>query len=146
MLPVLLTIVTVFYFIKKQWLKLLMVWGFAVGYIMLYNISDTKATHRFYSEVSYLPVIIFVGIPALFDVLPIVFEKIKWMPVVLVSIISVRLVTISFNHQAFENNFNWIENKINYSEENQSNRFLIKEEYVPTDLSLIHISEPTRPY
>lgn len=142
MLPVLLMIVSVFYFMEKQWLKLLMVWGFAVGYIMLYNISDTKAIHRFYSEVSYLPVIIFVGIPLLFDVLPVISKKIKWMPTIFILLISIRLATISFNHQKFENNFNWIENKINYSEKNQSNRFLIKEEYIPTDTVLMEWGVP----
>ena len=71
MLPFLLLAVSVFYVWKKRWLKLSMMWAFSLGFLMLYNISDPPAAYRFYSEVTYLPLSIFVAVPFLFDVVPV---------------------------------------------------------------------------
>lgn len=142
MLPILLFIVTVFYVLKRNWLKLMMVWCFTVGFILLYNISDTKAVHRFYSEVSYLPVIIFVTTPFLFDITNEFSKKIKYLPVVLIVVLLVRIGTIYKNHEVFRNNFDWISSKMIEAESMHTNRVLINEEAVPKDTVLMNWGVP----
>ncbi len=142
MLPIMLAIITVFYFIKKKWFKMLIIWGFTVGFVLLYNISDTKALHRFYSEVTYLPLSIFVAVPFLFDVFPNLAKKIKWLPIVFCGVILLRLTAIAINHQVFDNNFTWIKNQLNKSEKLNTNRFLIKSEKVPADTVLMEWGVP----
>lgn len=141
MLPILLGVVSVFYFWKKSWLKLLMVWGGTLGFLLLYNISDPTAAFRFYSEVTYLPLIIFVAVPLFFDVLP-YFEKIKWLPYLLAGTIVFRLTVIVFNHHVFENKFTWIERKLEEGKTLGTNRLLMLSADAPQDTLLMEWGTP----
>ncbi|RMF24578.1 MAG: hypothetical protein D6765_11575, partial [Bacteroidetes bacterium] len=47
--------VSVFLLRGREYLKLLWVWGTAVGYLLLYHIADPLSPYRFYAEVTYLP-------------------------------------------------------------------------------------------
>ncbi|MEO1260099.1 MAG: hypothetical protein AAFZ15_14995 [Bacteroidota bacterium] len=142
MLPILLLSASIFYVSKKQWLKPVMIWAFTIGFILLYNISDTRAANRFYSEVSYLPVIIFATVPFLFDMVPVLIKKIKWLPFIFIGILILRLTTIVNNQQVFENNFNWIESQLNNSEKLNTNRFLLTKEKAPLDTILMEWGVP----
>ena len=142
MLPVLLSAVSFFYILKKQWLKLAMIWAFTIGFILLYNISDTKAANRFYSEVSYLPAIIFVTVPFLFDMIPTLIKKARWLPALFIGAMVLRIATITVNHQVFENNFNWIKKQLDKSEKLNTNRLLIKKEKAPLDTILMEWGVP----
>ncbi len=68
--PILLIGVSIYYMRKKEWFKLLLVWAFSFGQVLLYALADPEAPHRFYSEVNYLPLSIFVTVPLLFDLFP----------------------------------------------------------------------------
>lgn len=139
MLPVIFTIVSIFYLMKKEWLKMLMLWSFSLGYLMLYNISDPLSSYRFYSEVSYLPMTIFLTVPLLFEVVPTV-EKYKWLSFLFLAVLTVRVSTIVNNHQTFTGNLNWIENKINQKKE--GNRFLLTSQDAPRDTILMEWGVP----
>jgi hypothetical protein len=141
LLPILLLLVSIFYIWKKRWLKLIMSWLGILFFILLYNISDPLAAFRFYSEVTYLPLIIFVTVPLFFDLLP-YFEKIKWLPYALGIIIIFRLGVIAKNHQVFENKFTWIENKIEKNKALGTNRFLMKSADAPQDTLLMEWGTP----
>ena len=140
-LPILLFIVSVFYVWKKQWLKLTMTWLGTIGFVLLYNISDPPAAFRFYSEVTYLPLIIFVAVPLFFDILP-YFEKIKWLPWALGFIMVFRLSAIAMNHEIFERKFTWIENKLAEGKAHGTNRILIKSTDAPQDTLLMEWGVP----
>ena len=119
-----------------------MVWGFFTGFVLLYNISDTKALHRFYSEVTYLPLSIFVAVPFLFDVFPYFSKKIKWLPVLFCGLMILRLTTISLNSKVFKNNFAWIERQLEKSEKMETNRFLMNHANVPLNTVLMEWGVP----
>ncbi|TAK40313.1 MAG: hypothetical protein EPO28_10330 [Saprospiraceae bacterium] len=140
MLPLMLAIVTVFYFYKKQWLKIFLVWGFSGGYLLLYNISDPHAPYRFYSEVTYLPLSLFVALPFLFDLVPEWQHSVrwkKWLPLAFVGVMALRLITIGWNHQTFDRQFSWIENQMKKGRTIGTNRFLLPSRFVPMDTVLM---------
>ncbi len=134
LLPMLLVAVSVHYVSKKQWLKLGLVWSFSLGYLLLYNIADPQAQYRFYSEVSYLPLSIFVAVPFFFDVLGNFDEKNKrWLPYLIATVLLLRLASIAWNHRTVAAQFAWIEQKM----ERSGNRFLLPENQAPLDTVLM---------
>lgn len=144
LLPVLLLGISIFYFFKKQWLPMALTWAFSLGFLMLYNISDPQAQYRFYSEVTYLPLAIFVAVPFLFDVMPGIISR--WpdleqrgLPLLFVAIMSLRLASIAWNHRSFHRQFSWIETQL---ERSSSHRFLMKKEKVPMDTVLMEWGVP----
>lgn len=142
LLPIMVALITIFYLMKKEWLKIIIVWMFTVGFILLYNISDTKALYRFYSEVTYLPLSIFVTVPFLFDAFPYLSKKTKWLPIIFCAIMAIRLGSISMNNKVFKNNFAWIEKQLDNSEKMGTNRFLMTHKNAPKDTVLMEWGVP----
>ncbi|MCB0522296.1 MAG: hypothetical protein H6577_11115 [Lewinellaceae bacterium] len=139
MLPILLALVSIFYIVKKRWLKLALVWSFFLGFLLLYNISDPEAPYRFYSEVTYLPLSIFVATPFWFDVAGGWDKKGPaktggYLGIFLISLMALRLAAIAANHRTFGRQYTWIEKKL---EQPAGNRFLLKKENVPMDTVLM---------
>lgn len=149
MLPLLLGMVSVFYLRKKEWLKLGLVWSFSLGYLLLYNISDPKSLTRFYSEVSYLPLSIFVAVPLFFDLLPSknagrvnanagrVHNPASVVPII-AAVLLLRLATIAWNHSTVAGQYAWIEKQVSRS----GNRFLLPLDQVPMDTVLLDWGVP----
>jgi hypothetical protein len=145
MLPLMLAIVTVFYFFKKQWLKVFFVWGFATGYLLLYNISDPHAPYRFYSEVTYLPLSLFVALPFLFDLVPAIEQNARrkrMLPAAFVAVMALRLFTIAQNHQTFDRQFSWIEKQLKKSGTVDTNKFLLPSRLAPIDTVIMEWGVP----
>lgn len=144
MLPLLLLAVSVFYFMKKEWLKPGLMWAFSLGFLLLYNISDPQAQYRFYSEVTYLPLSIFVAVPFLFDVVPAFQHKKigRYTGGLFAGLMVLRLATIAWNHQTFDRLFHWIETETERSEVLSTNRFLLKKENAPMDTVIMEWGVP----
>ncbi|MCF8244713.1 MAG: hypothetical protein K9J37_08060 [Saprospiraceae bacterium] len=139
LLPLLLGVVSIFYLRKKQWLRLGLVWSFSLGYLLLYNIADPQAQYRFYSEVSYLPLSIFVAVPFFFDVLGNFDAKNKrWLPYVIAAVLLLRLATIAWNHRTVGNQFGWIQQQL----DRPGNRFFLQKDQVPMDTVLMEWGVP----
>jgi hypothetical protein len=130
LLPMLLIIVSIFYIFKKKWLAMGMVWAFSTGFLLLYNISDPDAKYRFYSEVTYLPLTIFVAMPFMYDVLPALLCGNKHLRQLVaggfIAVMFLRLSTIAYNHRSFSHLLGWIESKTGKSALYDSNRFFLK--------------------
>jgi hypothetical protein len=143
-LPLLLLVTTAHYLLRMEWLKLLAVWAFTCGYLLLYNISDPQAPYRFYSEVTYLPAILFVGIPFIFDVLPALERRFsnKILSGLFFAVILLRITTIASNHQTFRQLFSWIERQTGKAEALETNRLLLKTEAVPMDTVIMDWGVP----
>lgn len=142
-LPLLLLAVSIFYLLKKRWLKLGLVWSFTQGYLLLYNISDPTAADRFYSEVAYLPAILFPALPFLFDVMPVLEQKkLRLLPALFTAIILLRLTTITWNHQTFERLLDWTEQQLTLTESLGTNRLLLKKNDAPMDTIIMEWGVP----
>lgn len=149
MWPLLLGVVSAYYvrrglLDKREWLQLGLVWSFSLGYLLLYNIADPQAQYRFYSEVSYLPLIIFVAVPLFFDVLGKEISNAgrvrntssvrdNLVILIIAAILLLRLGTITWNHRTVAGQFAWIEEKMN----RPSNRFMLAENQAPLDTVLM---------
>lgn len=136
LLPLSLGVVSFFYLREKQWLRLGLTWSFSLGYLLLYNIADPQAATRFYSEVSYLPLSIFVAVPLFFDVLP--SKKPTSVVPIIVTILLLRLVTIACNQRTFAGQYAWIEKQVN----RPGNRFMLPLDQAPMDTVLLDWGVP----
>lgn len=132
--PIFLLLLSGFYLYRKSWLKLGLVWLTCLGYIMLLHIGAPHANHRFYVEVNYLALTIFVVVPFLFDIAPLLREK---MLLALFGIIlSLRLFTIAWHHTPFEQRWRWVETTLAATPPGE-NRFYLDEDQAPMDTLLM---------
>jgi hypothetical protein len=105
-LVILLGLMTFFYVKEKLYLKLFLVWGFFVSYLLLVNISFCQAPFvQFYMENLYLPLSLFVIIPLTFDYLPSCTNKKQVF--IIASIVSIGIIRISFSHTEYSTRINW---------------------------------------
>lgn len=65
--PIALLPLTAFYVAKKRWLPLAWVWAFCLGHLFLLHIGSPESRYRFYAEVNYLPLTIYVVVPLLLE-------------------------------------------------------------------------------
>jgi hypothetical protein len=70
LIPISLSVITLFYLIKKRILKLLLVWISVVGYIIIVMVSYREGGHWFHVESQYLPLSIFLIMPLVWEVIP----------------------------------------------------------------------------
>ena len=105
-------------------LKLLAVLGANAFFILALHIGSPNTTYRFYAEVNYLPLIIMVGIPFVFDFASKV-KKENWVLGIFAIIMLIRLTTIANNHQRFEDRHNWYLSQMQKATEQSTNRSAI---------------------
>ncbi|MEN0006569.1 MAG: hypothetical protein AAF798_20620 [Bacteroidota bacterium] len=111
-LPLLFTVVMLFYTYHRKWLKAALVVTFCFGTLLLLHIGSPKASYRFYAEVNYMPLVIFLAVPFLFDIVPTIRSP-KWVLLLFAIIIGIRLNTIYHNHRPFTQRIQWLQQTIN---------------------------------
>lgn len=146
LLPALLLLCTWFYAKRKAVLKLVMVWSFTVGYLLLYNISDPQSAYRFYSEVSYLPAILFVAVPLFFDIIPVWEQQsrgfLSFGKTIFAGVVGLRLVTMALGHRPFTIQQNWTLRQLQNASELQTNRLLLPSASAPQDTVIMEWGIP----
>ncbi len=140
-LPVFFAAVLLFYAWKKQVWKLLLVAGFTLGYLLLVHIGSPDAPFRFYAEVNYLPMTLFVTVPLLFDVMPQVGRE-KWWVWLFAAIIVLRLNVIANNANKFERRLAWYSDQLSQSQALQTNRLLLKKDQAPMKQVIMEWAAP----
>lgn len=136
--PLLLLAVTVFYVYRRYWLKLGLLWLTCFGYLMLLHIGAPESEHRFYVEVNYMALSIFVGVPFLFEMAPLL--KGRTLTFTLGALLAVRLITIAVHHEPYEARWKWIEKSVAIPE--TGNRFYLHEGQAPMDTLLMSWGTP----
>ena len=146
--PILFFGMSIFYAVKKQWWKLILLVGFCLGHIFTIHIGSPNAAYRFYIEVSYIPLMLYVGTAFCFDVLfktddtLKVGDTFKVSPTLstsnifvftLVLVFLIRLNTIWHAHQPFTNRIQWYNNKFAELENATTNRFILNPNDIPKD-------------
>lgn len=135
--PLLLLANTIAYVKWKKWWKLGLVWSFCLGYILLNNIGSPNANYRFYAEVNYMPLSIFVAIPFLFDLVPKIKNQ-KRLLLFFLLLMVIRIGSIAYNHQPFKQRLVWLEKKIKHAQTTTTtNRYLISNANAPQDTLLM---------
>lgn len=133
--PVALLALTIIYISKKKWLLLIWVWAFAFGHLMLIHIGSPNSPYRFYSEVNYLPLTIYVSVPLLME-----WAKPRWhKPIIFyifLAIIGLRVLTIGLHHQPFTERLNWMEEKMK-KESDSTNRYFLPRSEASSDILIM---------
>lgn len=105
-LPILLAIITYWYFREKLFLKLSLVWLFFVSYLLLINVVyEGGAFVYFYMENMYLPLSLFVIVPFIFDYFPT--RTIRQQQMIIVGIVLVALVRIPLCSTGYSQRLEW---------------------------------------
>jgi len=107
--------------IKFPVLKILGVLFSNFFFIMVLHIGSPNTTYRFYAEVNYLPLMIFVGIPFMFDVAANI-KKEQWLLGGLVIVMALRLNTIGANHKKFEGRLDYYRHQMELGRQQSTNR------------------------
>lgn len=133
--PIALFFLTVFYIYRRKWRMLTWVWGFCLGHLMLLHIGSPQSDYRFYVEVNYLPLGIYVVVPLLFEwVKPMRSRRLAFY--LFLFIIGSRLIAIGLHHRPFKARWQWIKNQLERGSE-QSDRYFIAKDQVPMDTLLM---------
>jgi hypothetical protein len=132
-LPILLFVNTGFYLWQKSWLKLLLMLGFFVFYLLLVNVSFAEGDLQFYLEALYLPLSVVVSLPFIYDVLP--FEaRPKWVFGLLALIVVTSLTRINHGHIRWTQRLDWEKKILSESENYLSKKIIIDEKNTPKQL------------
>lgn len=131
--PVFLISLTVYYGYRKHWLKLGLVWVTCIGYLLLLHIAAPQATNRFYVEVNYMALSIFVAVPFLFEIAPLLPSKTLFWG--FTGILILRLATIAGHHTPFEARWRWIEETL-VEQDPIGNRLYLTADQAPMDILL----------
>ncbi|KAA3639655.1 MAG: hypothetical protein DWQ02_03295 [Bacteroidetes bacterium] len=113
--PVFFFLVEGWYLMKKKYFMAGFVFISCLGYLALIHIGSPNATYRFYIEVSYMPLTLFVMTPFIFDLLPKL--QAKTIMVLLIGLFAFRLIAISLNHKPYQERLEWISQKIGEGQE-----------------------------
>lgn len=121
--PLFLFIVEAWYLSKKNRVSAGFVLLSCLGYLALVHIGSPNATYRFYVEVSYMPLTIFVMIPFVFEILPKV--KLNLVVTFLIIIFTFRLIVIFMNHKPYTERLEWISRKIGEEQEKEGGQLFV---------------------
>lgn len=132
--PLLLLTMTVCYGYRRQWAKLAWIWVSCVGYLLLLHIGAPQSTYRFYVEVNYMALIIFVGVPFLFDVAPLLRERTLFL--LLAVVLVFRIGVIGLHHAPFKARYEWIARTL-HEQPAAGNRLFLPEAAAPMDTLLM---------
>jgi hypothetical protein len=132
-LPILLLLNTIYYTSKKSWLKLLLMLGFTAFYLLLVNVSFAKGDLQFYLEALYLPLVVMLGLPFVWDVLP--FEsKPNWALGLIALILMTSLVRINHSRKRWTQRLDWEKKTLLDTQNLPSKKLILAEKDVPMPL------------
>lgn len=128
-IPLLSLVNAAFYFRQKKWLKLLLFLAYSSATVMLVNISfPTSSTSDAYYENLYSPLAVIIGVPFVFDVLP-VLNKGNVRGWIIGAIVFTGLLRIGF-YKPFKERLNW---ERAFLQEHKNEKLLVDKSKVPAD-------------
>jgi len=102
-IPLLFACIVIYYAKAGKWKNLWLFLSFFLGYLLLINVSyPTSVTPPFYIESLYLPLSIFLALPFVFDILPVLEKKKLALPMVSLIVLTgiVRLYSVRTTYSA----------------------------------------------
>jgi hypothetical protein len=125
------------YYRHKAWEKLILITAVALGYVMLVHISHPLDEGLdFYMENLYVPFVIFIGLPFVFDVMPAL--RIH-QGVLIGAILLTGLVRIYITHDRYTDRLNW---QREYLAQHGHQKLLVKSAMVPRDTLMLTWASP----
>lgn len=141
-LPLLAFISSAYLIYLRKFLLLLMVWGALIGFSVLNAIGTPDPSYRFYSEVNYYPLILFVAIPFVYLAVKNWAHK-AWVLPLVAAFIFVRLALITWHHQPYTERVNYLTQLSEQAAEQYGGqRFLTAESAVDMDKIIMSWGTP----
>ncbi|HYD22104.1 MAG TPA: hypothetical protein VEB40_11560 [Flavipsychrobacter sp.] len=107
-LPVLFIIVSAFYAMKRQWLKLILVSGACIAYSQVVNISyPGYNTPDFYWENMYTALCVFLALPMVYDLFPALSRWKAAVPALCLLIVCTALLRINMLRHDYRGRIDW---------------------------------------
>lgn len=120
-----LSVTVLLLFLKRMWLKLLLVICFSAGYLLLINVTHPNGGDKFYLESFYLMLSVFVLIPFVLDVMPVM--PYRNVIAIAVIILVVRLQAIYSTHEPYTKRIEWITDML----QSNAGKFILSEYHAP---------------
>jgi hypothetical protein len=123
----------VYFFKERNFYKLGLQVSFFIGYLFFINISFHKGDHQFYLENLYLPLVVFVAIPFVFEVRNSFFIK-KYQLGILTLIVAFAIFRIGYHSLKWTNRLNWETEMLKKTAADPNKKLIIDEKNSPKDL------------
>jgi hypothetical protein len=133
-LPIFWVTLLAYYAKARQKIKFALIFCFVFGYLLLINVSLPEGHIIFHMESFYMPLSLFVALPFVVDILPLLAKK--QALVLLFFIISCRLVHIGFQHEKFTAPIEWKEDLIKKTAHLENKKLAIYYKDAPENLML----------
>ncbi len=133
-------IVCVILILRKEYKKLLLIGSFAIGYILLVNVSYPDGADQFYIENLYLPLSVFIIVPFVFDIANHFSSKLSF--VVLIIVLFVRLLHIGLSHDIWADRIVELRDILDETQSNGVSKALVYEKNVSMDLLIMSWATP----
>lgn len=135
-LPVLLVLLSAYYLRQRTWLaaaKLLLVWGFALGYAIVVNVSKPDFIEATYLENLYLPLAFFVAAPLALELLPALEQRAgRRGPVLAAGLLAVLLLArvgyTYYLHTPYTAYQQWLARVLAYTRQFPEQRFVLDDQ------------------
>lgn len=140
LLPITLMALTVYFLLKKKFLKLLFVWASVIVYTLMIILAYRDGGSWFHVESQYLPMSIFLILPFVFEFIPAICnEPVKYLSaqnslkvviVAVVLLLSFRITDIFQTHNFYKKRVEYIGEMIEKTKKLQGTKFMIEEKYI----------------
>ena len=137
--PLLLLIDTAWFIRRRRWWPMALVWGASLGFLLISAIGSPDPAYRFYSEVNYWPLMIFVTLPFVWEVVP-AFAGKRWLWGGILVFFALRLGLITLHHQPYTARVDWLQERLANCP--SGDRFILPENAAPMDTLLMSWGTP----
>ena len=124
---------------RRRWWPMALVWGASLGFLLISAIGSPDPAYRFYSEVNYWPLMIFVALPFVWEVVP-AFAGKRWLWGGILVFFALRLGLITLHHQPYTARVDWLQERLANCP--SGDRFILPENAAPMDTLLMSWGTP----
>jgi hypothetical protein len=141
LLPFVLVMISVFYLIKRHYLKLLLMWFSLIFYTLMILIAYREGGSWFHIESQYLPMSIFVIMPLIWELIPQISEDFRFqisnfksnkfqiwnLKLIMSFVILFRLMSIYKTHDFYTKRVNYIGELLEKTKRFEGTKFIVEE-------------------
>lgn len=132
-LPILLVALTVFFAVRRPaggWLRLAWIWTFTLFYTQIVVISYPNHTDYTYLENLYMPVVLFVAVPFVMELLPTL--RPAWWGVALLAVVfGFRLLVVWNTHAPYTAYTQWLQRVLAYTQQYPERKYVLDQANAP---------------
>jgi hypothetical protein len=134
--PLMLIVVSGYLAWRRRWWLLGLIWVFCLGHLALLHIGSPNASYRFYAEVNYMPLMVYVGVPFMLDIVK--RHPHRYWIWLLVGLAVFRLAVIAQHRKPFTGRIDWLASHLQeWRRQTGARNFYLPLSQAPTDTLLM---------